>query len=120
MTTYYIACDLGAESGRVIEGALNNGRLVLSELHRFPNQPIKDKDSLYWDIPQLFQEVLIGLHKVGQREDPIEKTWSAKLIQSLRLPSKLFPPIVPSGTLIGPLRPDVAEQTKLEDVKVVA
>src|SRR5688572_21735394 len=71
MTTYYIACDLGAESGRVIEGTLNNGKLSMSELHRFPNTPIQDKDSLSWDIPQLFQETLSGLRKVAQREDPI-------------------------------------------------
>src|SRR6266480_4201082 len=71
MTTYYIACDLGAESGRVIEGTLNNEKLLLSDLHRFPNQPVKDKDSLCWDIPQLFQEILIGLRKVAEREDPV-------------------------------------------------
>src|SRR2546429_6034348 len=70
-TTYYIACDLGAESGRVMEGSLNNGKLMLSELHRFSNQPIKDKDSLYWDIPKLFQEVLVGLHKAAELEDQV-------------------------------------------------
>ena len=68
MTTHYIACDLGAESGRVIQGTLNNGKLLLSELHRFANQPIQDKGSLYWDIPQLFQETLVGLRKVAERE----------------------------------------------------
>ena len=71
MTTYYIACDLGAESGRVIEGTLNNGKLLLSEVHRFQNQPIKDKESLYWDIPQLFQETLLGLRKIAEREEPV-------------------------------------------------
>src|SRR3989442_6475820 len=71
MTTYYIACDLGAESGRVMAGTLNKGKLMMSELHRFPNNPIHDKESLYWDIPQLFQETLVGLRKVAQREDPI-------------------------------------------------
>src|ERR1043166_7446441 len=71
MTTNYVACDLCAESGRVIEGTLNKGKLLLSELHRFPNQPIQDKTSLYWDIPKLFQETLIGLRKVAQREDPV-------------------------------------------------
>jgi len=230
-TTYYIACDLGAESGRVIEGTLNNGKLALSELHRFPNQPIKDKDSLCWNIPQVFQEVLVGLRKVAEHQDPIAslscdswgvdymlfesdgslitptyhyrdprsqsgmkevldkvpwetiyaetgiqkmpintlfqlgaekskrlgkahqllsvadgfnyllsgaakmevsmasttqlynpvtKNWSDKLIQALKLPSKLFPQIVPSGTLLGPLRADIAQQTKLEDVQVIA
>ncbi len=47
MTSYYIACDLGAESGRVMEGTLNNGKLMMSELHRFPNNPIQNKNSLY-------------------------------------------------------------------------
>jgi rhamnulokinase len=232
MTTYYIACDLGAESGRVMAGTLNNGKLMMSELHRFPNNPIHDKESLYWDIPQLFQETLVGLGKVAQREDPIAsvscdswgvdymlfeadgsliaptyhyrdprcgqgmkdvlakvpwetiyaetgiqkmpmntlfqlgaeksrrfskarhflsvadgfnfllsgtakfevsmasttqlynptaKNWSDRLIQALRLPPKLLPELVASGTVLGPLRADVAKQTGLEDnVQVIA
>ena len=232
MTTYYIACDLGAESGRVMEGTLNNGKLMMSELHRFPNNPIQDKDSLCWDIPQLFQETLFGLRKVAQREDPVAsvscdswgvdymlfeadgsligptyhyrdarcqpgmkdvlakvswetiyaetgiqkmpmntlfqlgaeksrrfskaryllsvadgfnfllsgaakfevsmasttqlynptaKTWSNRLIQALRLPPKLLPELVASGTVLGPLRADVAKQTGLEgSVQVIS
>ncbi len=231
MTTHYIACDLGAESGRVIEGTLNNGKLLLTELHRFPNQSIQDKGSLYWDIPQLFQETLTGLRKVAEREDPvaglscdswgvdymlfeadgslitptyhyrdprsqtgmnevlskvpwetiyaetgiqkipintlfqlgaekskraarahqllsvadgfnyllsgvarfevsmasttqlynpIAKNWSDKLIAALRLPPKLFPLIVPSGTVLGPLRSDLSQQTGLENVQVIS
>src|SRR2546427_5213666 len=82
MTTYHIACDLGAESGRVILGTLNNGKLLLSDLHRFNNESVKDKDSLYWDIPQLFQEVLIGLRKVAEREDPRSDRKSTRLNSS--------------------------------------
>ena len=42
MTTHsYIACDLGAESGRVILGTLSGGKLSLEEVHRFPNGPIQ-------------------------------------------------------------------------------
>src|SRR5947209_953578 len=130
-TTYYIACDLGAESGRVMEGSLNNGKLMLSELQRFSNQPIKDKDSLYWDIPKMpintvvqlgsekanrlgkalqllsvadgFNFLLSGAAKfevsmasTTQLYNPITRNWSDKLIQALRLPPKLLPPIVPS------------------------
>ena len=46
MSNYYVACDLGAESGRVSVGCLNKGKLQLSELHRFPNVPVREKDSL--------------------------------------------------------------------------
>ena len=33
---HYLACDLGAESGRLMLGTLADGRLSLEELHRFP------------------------------------------------------------------------------------
>lgn len=35
MSTGYLAIDLGAESGRVIVGILENDRLRLEEAHRF-------------------------------------------------------------------------------------
>ena len=37
---HYLACDLGAESGRLMAGHLCDGRLRLEEIHRFPNQPV--------------------------------------------------------------------------------
>lgn len=231
MSTYYVACDLGAESGRVSVGCLNKGKLLLSELHRFPNVPVKEKDSLHWDIPQLYQEMIEGLRKVALREDPIasvscdswavdyllfdsdgalisptfhyrdprsqagmkevlsrlpweiiysetgiqqlpintlfqlvaekpkrlakasqlmlvadgfnfllsgvaraevsmasttqlfnphKKTWSDRILTTFRLPHKMFPPVVASGTVLGPLRQEIAQQTGLEDVQVVA
>jgi len=38
---YYIACDLGADSGRVILGHLKEGNLTIEELHRFSNGPTR-------------------------------------------------------------------------------
>ena len=32
---HYLACDLGAESGRLMLGTLADGHLSLEELHRF-------------------------------------------------------------------------------------
>ena len=57
MTTRYLACDLGAESGRLMLGSLTDGKLSLEELHRFPNTPIKTAGSLTWNLPQLFEEL---------------------------------------------------------------
>lgn len=66
----YLACDLGAESGRVMLGTLEGGRLNLNEIHRFPNVPIKDGNSMYWDIPKLFKGIREGLKKAaGKGED---------------------------------------------------
>lgn len=71
MTTHYLACDLGAESGRVVLGTLAENRLVLEEVHRFPNVPVKAAGSLYWNIPALLTELKAGLRKVGARQLPI-------------------------------------------------
>ena len=71
MTTHYLACDLGAESGRLMLGSLANGRLALEEIHRFPNTPIKVDGSLCWDIPRLFEELKTGLKKAAARRLPI-------------------------------------------------
>ncbi|MEK7675005.1 MAG: rhamnulokinase family protein [Verrucomicrobiota bacterium] len=71
MTTHYLACDLGAESGRLMLGSLDGGRLTLEELHRFPNTPVKADGSLHWNIPQLFDELIAGLKKAAARQIPL-------------------------------------------------
>src|SRR5271166_5861637 len=53
----YLAFDLGAESGRAIIGNLFGGRLVVEELHRFPNTPVREGDSLCWDTERLWHEI---------------------------------------------------------------
>ncbi len=63
----YIAIDLGAESGRVIAGTLDGGRIHVEELHRFPNVPVRTPDGLHWDALRLYQEALVGVRAAGQR-----------------------------------------------------
>jgi rhamnulokinase len=60
---HYLACDLGAESGRVILGSLVDGKLSLLELHRFANTPVRENGSLKWNIPNLVLEIKEGLRK---------------------------------------------------------
>ena len=36
------------------------------------------------------------------------RDWSGRLIEALDLPRRVFPRIVPSGTVLGPLRPELA------------
>ena len=59
----FIAVDLGASSGRVIAGCLENGKLALEEMHRFENGPVERNGSLLWDINQIFGEVKAGIKK---------------------------------------------------------
>lgn len=220
---HYLACDLGAESGRVILGSLTEDKLALREIHRFPNVPAREGNSLLWNIPNLIVEIKEGLRqaaatglefsgisadswgvdyilfdhtgaimppvyhyrdartrrgldlafsKVSREEifsetgiqhmpintlfqlasedparlrqakfalgigdavnfflsgvakmevsmastyqlyNPRTQTWSANLISRLGFPENLFPPIIPSGTRLGQLRPELAAELK--------
>jgi len=57
----YIACDLGAESGRVLLGTLAENRLSLEEIHRFPNGPVSIGATLRWDVLRIFEELKLGI-----------------------------------------------------------
>jgi rhamnulokinase len=71
MPTHYLACDLGADSGRLMLGTLDNGKITLEELHRFPNGPVKASGALHWNIDGLFNELKAGLKKAAARQLPI-------------------------------------------------
>ncbi len=70
-TTYYIACDLGAEAGRVMLGTLAKGHLTLTEIHRFDNKTLLAHGRLYWDLASLEKEIFVGIEKVAQLNLPI-------------------------------------------------
>ncbi len=55
-----------------------------------------------------------------QLYNPVTQTWSNRLLKALDLPPTLFPPLVPAGTALGPLRPAIASTTGLEDTRVIA
>jgi len=69
---HYLACDLGAESGRLMLGTLEDGRLSLEELHRFPNGPVETEHGFCWEIPRLFSELKTGLRIAASRKLPIK------------------------------------------------
>lgn len=57
-----LAIDFGAGSGRVIAGEiLSDGQIGLTEIHRFANRQVRLGDSLYWDFPALYSEMLEGI-----------------------------------------------------------
>ena len=111
MSNFYVACDLGAESGRVMLGTLREGELTLSEIRRFQNLPIQENDSLQWNIPQLYQETLDGLRGIAAYEEPIDSiscnSWAADYL--------LFEP---DGSLITPTyhRREPATESEMKKV----
>lgn len=230
----FIACDLGAESGRVILGNLSDGKLTYEEIHRFPTGASRIGGSLRWNIFRIFEELKKGLRKVAdtgkplasvsvdswgvdyvlfnakqpmlaiphhyrdsrtekvyddaiekagvekifsetglqfmsintlfqfvseleenpklldladrfltiadyfnylfsgavkeeqsnasttQIYNPVTRDWSKELINVFGFPAEIFPEIVPSGTVIGKLLPEIQDETKLLGIEVVA
>ena len=44
-------------------GRVAPNELELTEIHRFPNEPVRLPDGLHWDVLRLYREVLIGLRE---------------------------------------------------------
>ena len=95
MGHFYVAGELGAETGRVMLGSLRKEKLTISEVRRFPNQSIKDRDSVHWNIPHLYHELLAGLRELSVYEEPVDSischSWAADYL--------LF---APDGALVTP------------------
>ncbi|MBA5714213.1 rhamnulokinase [Bacillus subtilis] len=60
----YTAIDIGASSGRIMVGELNEGKLDIQEIHRFANGFSQRDGHCFWDINHLLKQILQGLQKV--------------------------------------------------------
>lgn len=63
MKKYFLAVDIGASSGRHILGTLENGKIKLDEIYRFPNGMENIDGSFCWNTDALFYEIKQGLKK---------------------------------------------------------
>jgi rhamnulokinase len=52
--------------------------------------------------------------------DPVARDWARSLVARFGIPTGILPPIVEPGTVLGPVRADVAAETGLRDARVVA
>ena len=48
-TLHMLACDMGAGNGRIVYGILEDGTLIIRELHRFVNRPVRLGGVLYYN-----------------------------------------------------------------------
>lgn len=78
-------------------------------------------------MPDLFSYFLTGkatneycIASTSQLLDAKRREWSWETIEALGLPKRIFGDIVMPGTVRGELRKDIAEETGLKDVKVIA
>ena len=90
----YIAIDLGATSGRVILATLEDGKLGMETIHRFPTPLINISGKYYWNIYSIYDDIVKGLSIVGSRGVKVESigvdTWGVD-----------FAYVAKDGTLCG-------------------
>lgn len=65
------AVDLGATSGRVIVGRLEQGVLHMRHIARFANDPVHTIDGMHWNLLELYRQVRLGL-AAAERDGPGE------------------------------------------------
>ncbi|MEP6755542.1 MAG: rhamnulokinase family protein [Chthonomonadales bacterium] len=76
LSSRFLTIDYGAESGRALLGEIHDGRLQLSEVHRFPNEPQRILGSFNWDTVRLFADAKVGIRKASGHLDGIGvDTW---------------------------------------------
>ena len=63
MGNYYLAVDIGASSGRHMLASMEDGKMKLEEVYRFPNGMDNKNGTLCWDVDRLFTEIKNGLKK---------------------------------------------------------
>jgi len=98
---------------------------LVATLHNQPD--VLETARTFLMMPDLFHWLLCGSRVVeftnattSQCFHPTQSDWSRALLDRLGLPVEIFPDVVDPGTRLGTIRPDVARQTGLDGLHVVA
>jgi rhamnulokinase len=94
---YFLAIDLGASSGRAVLGnIIENDRLELQEINRFPNPMIEVNGRTHWDLFYLYNQIITSLKEVKSQQVDIVSvgidTWGVDFVcfgkdgEALRMP----------------------------------
>lgn len=98
----------------------------LLSLQRRGDGRIKAADKLLF-TPDLLSYMLTGrlcceytIASTSQLLDAGTRDWSPEILDALLIPRRIMPRIVAPGTLLGPLRPEIARQTGAAGARVFA
>ena len=61
---HYAAVDIGASSGRVLAGWVEDGKMAYTEVYRFDNEQRRVNGHDCWDVEALYEHVIAGLRAV--------------------------------------------------------
>jgi Sugar (pentulose and hexulose) kinases len=80
----FLAIDIGASSGRSILGTIQNDRIGLEEIKRFPNPMIEINGRLYWDLLYLYNQIIESLKEIKLQQYDITSigidTWGVDFV----------------------------------------
>jgi sugar (pentulose or hexulose) kinase len=89
--------------------------------------PLLDSAHTLLFMPDLLNYLLCGsrqsevsIASTSQMYNPILRRWSTETLEKLDLPTRILPRIVPSGTVLGNLRDDVAAECGVKIAPVIA
>lgn len=66
MGKYFLAVDIGASSGRHMLGHIEDGKLILEEVYRFPNGTSLKNGHQCWDHEGLVENIIKGMEKCAE------------------------------------------------------
>jgi rhamnulokinase len=95
--------------------------------HRQANPDMLEAADVMLHLPDFIHWALCGsrvaeftIASTSQCLNPLTRNWAGGLLKKFGLPARIFPKIVPPGTRLGTLRPEVAEKTGVGKIQVVA
>src|SRR5579875_2254952 len=89
--------------------------------------PLLDAAEMLLFMPDLFHYWFTGVPvneytdaSTSQMIDPNSRQWAYALIQAFGLPAKIFGTLIPPGTILGPLRSSIVQETGINAASVIA
>ncbi len=103
-----------------------NSLFHLLALH-IHDDPVLRIAATYLQIPDLLHYWLTGVigceytdASTSQMLDAHSRDWAWPLIRGMGLPEQIFPPIIPTASILGPLRPALADELRLGKTPLIA
>jgi rhamnulokinase len=91
------------------------------------HSPLLDAAETLLFMPDLFHYWFTGIKvneytdaSTSQMLDPNTRSWAHELIQAFALPSKILGTLIQPGTVLGPLRPSIVQETGVNAASVIA
>jgi sugar (pentulose or hexulose) kinase len=103
-----------------------NSLYQLIAMHESRSPALEAAETLLF-MPDLFNYLFSGERKsefsiatTSQMYDPQRREWAVGMLKELGLPTKILPAIVPSGTILGRLKSDVASECGAKIAPIIA